>query len=66
MRHTSPPHRPCFDGYINGRGEILDTQSSSSRQHYIETGRYLTPAEVTEQQARDDSRAGRARDTWLG
>lgn len=27
-------------------GEPLDTESSASRQHYIDTGRYLRPEEV--------------------
>ena len=29
-------------------GEDLDTESSASRQHYIDTGRYLRPGEAIE------------------
>lgn len=36
----------------------LDTESSRSRQHYIDTGRYLTRAETAEADA-EDERAGR-------
>lgn len=36
----------AFDGNVTVEG--LDTSSSASRQHYIDTGRYLTPAEVAE------------------
>lgn len=36
-----------FDGIrVDERGEVVDVQSSASRQHWIETGEYLTPSEV--------------------
>jgi hypothetical protein len=58
---TGQPIRPggevdCPDCDGTGRGEwrwvgdpeLLDTESSASRQHYIDTGRYLTRAETAE------------------